>query len=507
MAYHLPRVEHWIQNGNIYPYNTNIVRQVLTSPLSEYMLVNIQLLSGTDSFFNVVQFASFLLILIIGTLFFKEFNVSYKGQLLLVFALMSLPMMIFQSTTTQTDLLASLFFLAFIYFALLTYKELDEFKFNIFYLIISLALGIITKYHIAIFAFPICLYLVYFIVSKKKVKDIYFTILIGILIFSVILLPLFARNIYFFGSITGKEVFADNATIVNRTLNIKNMLSNDLKHIIDFISLPVDFYNKMLFSINHSIHSLVGISEDAAGNNWAGEPFIVNNHLTEDTAGSIIHALWTAIPLFLIYKMKSKLLLSVIFFYCFIALSLYALFFRYTPFDIRLLLPIILLLIIISTYIIVIQVKRQLVINFFIALLFLIALLPVYFNRAKPIIIDPFYLKRILVHSPKAETKIKNIFEKSRIDNYFTQNQVVQKNIDSLFRSIPKSYNRINLKTEFDSYEYLIWVYAKQKYDSFYIGNSDSLSYKSYAKNMKPNDYYNIIIQDQNKHWQARFLP
>jgi hypothetical protein len=507
MAYHLPRVEHWIQNGNIYPYNTNIVRQVLTSPLSEYMLVNIQLLSGTDSFFNVVQFASFLLILIIGTLVFKEFNVSYKGQLLLVFALMSLPMMIFQSTTTQTDLLASLFFLAFIYFALLTYKELDEFKFNIFYLIISLALGVLTKYHIAIFALPICLYLFYFIITKKKVKDIYFTILIGVLIFSVILLPLFVRNIYFFGSITGKEVFAENATIVNSTLSIKNMLSNDLKHVIDFVSLPVDFYNKMLFSINHSIHSLIGISENAAGNNWAGEPFIVNNHLTEDTAGSLIHAIWIAIPLFFIYKMKNKLKLSLLIFYCFIGLSLYSLFFRYTPFDIRLLLPIILLLIIISTFVIIKQVKSQTIINLFIAFLFLIALFPVYFNRAKPIIIDPIYLKRILVHSPKAETKIKNIFEKSRLDNYFTQNQVVQKNIDSLFKSIPTTYNRINLKTEFDSYEYLIWVYAKQKYDSFYIGNSDSLPYKSYSKNSKPNYYYKIIIQDQNKHWQTRFLP
>jgi hypothetical protein len=370
-----------------------------------------------------------------------------------------------------------------------------------------LALGILTKYHIAIFALPICLYLIYFIVSKKKVKDIYYTILIGVLFFSVILLPLFARNIYFFGSVTGKEVFADNATIVNSTLSIKNMLSNDLKHLIDFISLPVDFYNQMLFSINHSIHSLIGISEDAAGNNWAGEPFMVNNHLTEDTAGSLIHAIWIVIPFVFIYKMKKKLQLSLLIFYCFIALSLYSLFFRYTPFDIRLLLPIILLLIIISTYFIVSQVKRQLVINFFIAFLFLIALLPVYFNRAKPIIIDPFYLKRILVHSPKAETKIKNIFEKSRLDNYFTQNQVIQKNIDSLFRSIPRSNNRINLKTEFDSYEYLIWVYAKQKYDSFYIGNSDSLPFKSYSKNIKPNDYYNIIIQDQNKHWQAIFLP
>ena len=63
MAYHLPRVEHWIQNKNIYPYPTNIVRQVLTSPLSEYMIANFQILSSTDAFSNLVQFGSFIFIL------------------------------------------------------------------------------------------------------------------------------------------------------------------------------------------------------------------------------------------------------------------------------------------------------------------------------------------------------------------------------------------------------------------------------------------------------------
>ena len=60
MAYHLPRVEHWIQNRNIYPYPTNIVRQVLTSPLHEYILTNLQLLTGVDGLFNIVQWWSFI---------------------------------------------------------------------------------------------------------------------------------------------------------------------------------------------------------------------------------------------------------------------------------------------------------------------------------------------------------------------------------------------------------------------------------------------------------------
>jgi hypothetical protein len=123
MAYHLPRLEHWIQNKNIYPYPTNIVRQVLTSPLPEYMIANFQILASTDTFSNLVQFASFIFILFSGTLIFSILKIRMKGQLFLLLALLSLPMMLFQATTTQTDLLASFFFIGFILFALLIIKQ------------------------------------------------------------------------------------------------------------------------------------------------------------------------------------------------------------------------------------------------------------------------------------------------------------------------------------------------------------------------------------------------
>ena len=111
MAYHLPRVEHWIQNKNIYPYPTNIIRQIVSPPLSEYIITNFQILSNSDTFSNLVQFASFILILFTGTLIFSCLKISFKGQLFLLLALLSLPMPLFQATTTQTDLLASFFFL------------------------------------------------------------------------------------------------------------------------------------------------------------------------------------------------------------------------------------------------------------------------------------------------------------------------------------------------------------------------------------------------------------
>ena len=112
-----------------------------------------------------------------------------------------------------------------------------------------------------------------------------------------------------------------------------------------------------------------------------------------------------------------------------------------------------------------------------------------YFNRAKPIISNPFYLRRVLTNSPKGdldkaslallpaskkevildnytlvdssyslkkdlskEQRItlfkledsiglfdfdkKTILQKSRLDNYFTQNSAIQKNMDTLFTKI-----------------------------------------------------------------------
>ena len=347
------------------------------------------------------------------------------------------------------------------------------------------------------------------------------------------------------------------------------MLSDNFKHIVDFISLPINGYNNLLFSVNHTFHYIIGISENSLGNNWAGEPFTVNNYLNEDTAGSIIHAALIIFSLFLIFKSKHKTKLLLLFAYCFIAFSLYGLLFRYTPFDIRLLLPVLILIIIISTYIIYTTITNKNIINGMMFLFLFISIFPVYFNRAKPIISNPFYLRRVLTNSPKGDfdkasltllpslnkegilnhymmvdstptlkkdlskeqRKIlfkledsiglfdfdkKTIFQKSRLDNYFTQNPSIQKNIDTLFRKISQSNTLkgsisskpifIDLKTEFDSYEYLIWVYAKAKFkNGFYIGNSNTLKYRSYSKNTIDPKLYNLELTDKNKNWTIKY--
>jgi hypothetical protein len=93
---------------------------------------------------------------------------------------------------------------------------------------------------------------------------------------------------------------------------------------------------------------------------------------------------------------------------------------------------------------------------------------------------------------------------------------VIQKNIDTLFSNISSTNTTknsisgkpifIDLKTEFDSYEYLVWVYAKAKFKNvIYIGNSDSLKYRSYSKNTIDPKLYNLEVTDKNKNWTIKY--
>jgi hypothetical protein len=189
-----------------------------------------------------------------------------------------------------------------------------------------------------------------------------------------------------------------------------------------------------------------------------------------------------------------------------------------------------------------------------------LAIFPVYFNRAKPVIGNPFYIRRQITYSPKGEldslilnlnpslkktnllsyynlvnsnyvlkpnlTKLeritlfkfedsigifdadkKTVFQKTELENYFTENPNIQKNIGALFSKLPKNKNRIDLRTEYDSYEYLIWVYSKKYFNNkFYIGSSENVGYKSYSKNLKDSNFYSLQITDKNKYCSYKIL-
>lgn len=54
MNYHMSRIMHWIQDQNVAPFPTNIIKQVNLTPGTEYDILQFQLLSGDDGLANLI---------------------------------------------------------------------------------------------------------------------------------------------------------------------------------------------------------------------------------------------------------------------------------------------------------------------------------------------------------------------------------------------------------------------------------------------------------------------
>ena len=516
LAYHLPRIEHWIQDNNIYPYPTNLIRQIITPPMSEYILLQLRMLSGNDWYLNLVQYFSLLGVLLIATQILSFVKINYKGQLLVYFMLLSLPLLVFQSTTTQTDLLASFYLLSFILFSLQFVREEGLNKWTIFYLALSLCLGVLTKYTVAIFALPFIAYLVYFVLmnvltkGKAKVQLIVTPLIMAVGLSVITIAPYFYRNQQAFGSLTGNEYFS--ASMSNSKLSLQYTISNCLKNVADFISVPVNAFNNILFALLNKVHSIIGISVNDKGANWNNMDFVINNHINEDSAGSLLHFLIVCVSVAFSFTLKNKKSILIYLTGLFLTLIIYSAIIRYSPWNNRLFLPHTILFLLSAAYILHLSIKNQKVQFAFMALLLIIATLPVYFNRAKPIIADPFYLKRVLSHSPKAAMGSKTVFEKSRMENYFVWTPFLQNQLDSLFSTIPmtnskKDSLKVDIITEFDSHEYMIWLYTRQKFgDHFYIGSAHNIQYQPFNSNDRSSNYFNIALKDSVMHWKSTVL-
>ena len=513
LAYHLPRIEHWIQDKNIYPYPTNLIRQIITPPMSEYILLNLRILSGNDWYLNLVQYFSLLGVLLMATQILSFVKINYKGQLLVYFLLLSLPLLVFQSTTTQTDLLASFYLLSFLLFSWQYVKEEGSNIWTIFYLVLSLCLGVLTKYTVAIFALPFIAYLVYFVLmnvlikGKAKVQIIVTPLVMAIGVGIITIAPYLIRNQHAFGSLTGNEYFS--ASMSNSKLSLQYTISNCLKNVADFISVPVNAFNNILFTILNKVHSIIGISVNDKGANWNNMDFVINNHINEDSAGSLLHFLIVCVSIAFSFTLKNKKSILIYLSGLFLTLIIYSAIIRYSPWNNRLFLPLTILFLLSAAYTLHLSIINQKVQYGFMVLLLIIATLPVYFNRAKPIVADPFYLKRVLSHSPKAALGSKTVFDKTRMENYFVWTPFLQNQLDSLFGTIQMANHKtdslkLNIITEFDSHEYMIWLYARQKFGhQFYIGSAQNIQYQPFKPNDRSSNYYNIALKDSVMHWKS----
>ncbi|WP_238015391.1 hypothetical protein KZZ52_01315 [Dactylosporangium sp. AC04546] len=103
-SYHLPKIEHWIANGDLGNYATFQIQQLILVPGAEFLLLHLRLLTGDDGLFNLLQWGAGLLGAVALSRCAAQLGAGRIGQWLAAAVFLTAPAVVLESTSTQNDL-------------------------------------------------------------------------------------------------------------------------------------------------------------------------------------------------------------------------------------------------------------------------------------------------------------------------------------------------------------------------------------------------------------------
>lgn len=246
----LSKIMHWIQDGKVGYFATWTTTEIKYSNLTEYMMAQIYLLKGSDRLITIVQAGAYICsgCCIYGIS--RKIGASVRFALLAVWIFFLTPMVIIETITTQTDVVAGLYLLSFIYF-LLDYIHADKLCMNkesalsAVCLSASVLFGYLSKptvcFAMIIFFVWMC---VVRLIKRDKFAVLLQYILIGIVVTVILLLPDAYRNYEYKNAPI--PVYAENrevTSVTNRGLNDTNnsMVSSEANNALASLTNPKKF--------------------------------------------------------------------------------------------------------------------------------------------------------------------------------------------------------------------------------------------------------------------------
>jgi hypothetical protein len=221
-TYHLPRIEHWIQDGSLEHYPSGIERQNALAPLAEILILHVRLLSGSDKLDLLIQWVSMFCSIFAVYRITRQLGGAETQSCIAAIFVVTLPMGVLQSTSTQNDYVTAALLCCFVTMGLTTVTAPET---RITAMIEAMAAGAFSgmvKPDAYLIGVGFAAWFAIAAVRRASFDSVLRLAVVAVVTIVVVIGPFAARNLSDYGSIESNNT----RLTVNGSFGVKQTLDN-----------------------------------------------------------------------------------------------------------------------------------------------------------------------------------------------------------------------------------------------------------------------------------------
>ncbi len=412
---HLPRVMQWLAQGSVGLFPTNYYVQDFAPPLTEWTMLHLLVLQGSDRFVNLVQWVGSLCSALAVSLIAEEFGCRIRGQLFAALLCVTIPQGVLGASGAKNDWLIACW-LSISVVLILRWQQRQDWL-TVATLGIALGALILTKGTGYIFGPPVALALLV-VTPRSAWKNLTAACLLAASIMVLLNIPQWVQNERLGHSMVGLPAPDVEGRMKYRADRITpgTVAANILRESSIHFGTPLAAVNRRMTDLVRHMIGVTGVNPDDPGLIRPGAAFAIPAYsLDEYLAGNplqmILAGACFAIVLLRMRTMPAEaaLVLGIM-----AAFALYCALFKWEIWAGRLHLG---LFVLACPVIAVVVSKSYRRVTFVLALLLLVmAIPPLLFNSTRPLLSSNFL--RAALHRPPDPTASSIVF-RSRDSMYF----------------------------------------------------------------------------------------
>ena len=342
-SYHVPRQIFWLIQGSVQHFDATYPYQNSHPVLTEYLGLNLMMLSGGDAWHNLTQLFIFIAACGVMTLIAREIGGGARAQALSILFIALVPVVFFETSNAKNDIVASFYILIPLLIGLRIWNR--EIKSTIpILLLTALAAGLAmaTKGTAVAYLPASAMLLLVASLRSGSWKSVAIAALPGVIIVMLLILPNSLRNLETYGSITGPS-----AGMSNDSHDLGSVVGVAIKNVANQFAFGSDTWIHSCEVVTRRILTALSINPDDPSTNigvaqlgGANLHFLYAVGCEDEIPAPVQISLALLIPIFLLIPAFRKGSGTIALTYVLIgSFLLFCAIFRWQPWGGRLLIP------------------------------------------------------------------------------------------------------------------------------------------------------------------------